>query len=34
MVANTDNDAAFEFQLDIVDAGTLANQYKAVDFIL
>ena len=34
VVANVDNDAAFEFQLDIVDAGTLANQYKAVDFIL
>ena len=34
MVGNVDNDAAFEFQLDIVDGGTLAAAYKAVDFIL
>jgi len=34
VVGNVDNDAAFEFQLDIIDGATLANAYKAVDFIL
>ena len=34
VVGNVDNDAAFEFQLDIVDGGTLANVYQAGDFFL
>jgi serralysin len=32
--ANTDNDAAFEFELLIEDGGVLASAYKALDFIL
>jgi serralysin len=32
--ANVDNDAAAEFQVNILDAGVLASAYKAVDFIL
>ena len=32
--ANIDGDAAIEFRLDIFDGGTLANAYKALDFIL
>lgn len=32
--ANVDNDAAAEFQLNILDLGVLASAYKAVDFIL
>lgn len=32
--ANTDNDAAFEFELVIEDAGTRAAQYTAADFML
>jgi serralysin len=34
VLANVDNDAIAEFQLDIVDGGILAAAYKAVDFIL
>ena len=32
--ANTDNDAAFEFELVIEDASTSASAYTAADFIL
>ena len=32
--ANVDNDAAAEFQLNILDLGVLANAYQGVDFIL
>ena len=32
--ANTDGDAAAEFQLDILDIGVLAGDYRAADFIL
>ena len=32
--ANVDNDAAAEFQLNILDLGVLANAYTAADFIL
>jgi Ca2+-binding RTX toxin-like protein len=32
--ANTDNDAAFEFELLVEDGGVLASAYKAGDFIL
>jgi serralysin len=32
--ANTDSDAAAEFQLNILDGGVLASAYKAADFIL
>ena len=31
---NTDNDAAFEFELVIEDGGVLASAYKALDFVL
>jgi len=34
VLGNVDNDAAVEFQLDIVDGGVLANAYVAGDFIL
>ena len=34
MRANTDNDAAFEFELVIEDASTNASAYTAADFIL
>lgn len=32
--ANTDNDAAFEFEVRIADGGITANQYNAGDFVL
>ena len=34
VIANVDNDAAAEFQLDIQDSAVLAAAYKAADFIL
>jgi serralysin len=34
VLGNVDNDGAAEFQLDIVDGGTLANAYQAGDFFL
>ena len=34
VLGNVDDDATVEFRLDIFDGGTLANAYKALDFIL
>ena len=32
--ANVDNDAAADFQLNILDLGVFASAYKAADFVL